>query len=223
MLCSFLAGLERADGGSCGEPGPQDVGDEPGHLFEYGGYQDQQHLASLGPTSQVVQDLNTYVFVAQGGGQQGQQRAGGAAGWSGTDGGPEGGEHGEDMGQQQQQQHEREEEEDPLFVGYAASAGRPLVVTNGDPRQVIQRPNTVDPWKGVVGAGPSWLSQRHPKYWGWRFSRAAEPQARSSAAAVPSGGEARYQLRLLQCSDSAVSELCNKSACITLELRARRA
>ncbi len=61
---------------------------DPGRLFTncHASVRWQQHRARLGPTSQVVQDLNTHVFVARGGGEGGgRELAGRAAAGVGED------------------------------------------------------------------------------------------------------------------------------------------
>ncbi len=69
-------GRSTRDGDSGGDPAVPVRTGEPGRLFQNpnGVYDWQLHRARLGPNSQVVQDLNTHVFVAPAGAAAGQEQ-----------------------------------------------------------------------------------------------------------------------------------------------------
>ncbi len=231
-LVVVRVGGDRGRGGSQHEPMVVPVREgEPGRLFTnlHGVRKWQQHSARLGPTSQVVQDLNTHVFVAPGGGAAGQQQqqVGPAAA-------------GEPLGNRQRVQKEKAEEEedhqdegegdwwervwwegegkgqeeDGLLDNGADAGECPLMITNDGMADLRFFWGPDPPPHARLYGEPDVLGVRHPL-----------PRHKG-----PTGGPPRLQLRLLQCADRPEDgddatrwRHYMQSGSVTLHLRARRA
>lgn len=229
----LVQGNRRRGGGGRGrsQPGPKVVPVREGgtgRLFTnlHGVALYQQHSGRLGPASQVVQDLNTHVFVAAAGGAAGQQQQqAGAAG---------------PLGGRQRAQKEKAEDEDQRDDGegdwwdrewwereggghaeggwvsnHESDAGEcPLVITD-------DRSSKARYWFGP--GAEAWPNQEYSKPDVLGRMQPLPPRV------LPTGGPQRLQLRLLQCADRPEGgdgtrwRHYMRSGSITLHLRARRA